>query len=93
MGKHASFAASYDRFADTLYISTPEAAERAIEDSFGIWRYGAGDHLVGVTIMDFHEVWQSDADMILHEVSTRLNLPVSLARSLLEKGIAVPSAH
>lgn len=86
------FQASYDRIADTLYIGTGEAASSAVEDEFGIWRLAADGRLVGVTIMDFQEIWGSERDNLMREVAGRLNLPSGSTQALFDKGLAVSSA-
>ena len=93
MPKQTRFTASYDRKVDTLYISTQEAAERGVAEGACIWRYDEAGHLVGVTIMDFHEIWQAGSDTLSKEVAERLELPLQLARALLETGTVVPSTH
>jgi uncharacterized protein YuzE len=79
---------SYDTGSDVLYIVIrKEAATRGVEDGNGIvWRYGADNSLIGVTIQDFHDMWDGHITLLADEISRRSDLTFDLAKAAIEAG-------
>ena len=80
------FIVRYDRGSDVLYISArQEAAAKGVEDRRGIvWRYDKDGNLIGVTIMDFGELWTGKHDELAGELSRRFHVPASDVEDALE---------
>ncbi len=70
------FRATYDRNADVLYlVARREAAVKGIEDGRGIvWRYDMTGTLIGVTIMDYKELWIGREQQLANELAPRFRV-------------------
>lgn len=80
------FKALYDREADVLYISTHDApAARGVEDDRGIvWRYDSRGHLIGATIMDYHDHWDRQRSNLTEALAAKFAIPQGTAERVLE---------
>jgi len=84
-----AFHVTYDRRADTLYISTQRAAAaRGVEDSHGIvWRYGPDGVLIGATIMDFGDLWSDKPEELATELAKRFDMPRAQTMIVVERAL------
>lgn len=76
----------YDRFADVLYITTPDnAPAKASEDDEGLlWRYSVSDgHLVGATVMDYAGFWKQHRSSLASRVSKMFKVSLTDAKKAL----------
>jgi len=80
----------YDRRADVLYLFTDENSPAvACEDELGIvWRYVNGRHLVGATVIDFHELWADRLDELASALAKGFRLPAKRTEKVLAKAYA-----
>jgi hypothetical protein len=89
-----SFVVTYDRRADTLYITQPIAASRGELDEVGIvWRYGPDGALVGATVMDFRELWTAHQEDLARRLALAFSAPLDQALMLVSKGLGPRAAH
>lgn len=81
------FRLSYDRCADTLYVSTKaDGGSDARIDRFGVvWRYDRSGALVGATVMDFRERWPAERAGLTQRFAKRFALPQEDAEVVLER--------
>jgi uncharacterized protein YuzE len=68
---NSSLTVSYDRRTDVLYINVEhEPSVTAVEDSAGfVWRYSHSGALIGVTLVDFRELWAKRHDVLTQAVN------------------------
>ena len=94
MSDVSSFTVSYDRRADTLYITQPIAAVRGVQDKSGIiWRYDASGKLIGVTVMDFVELWKADPNALAAKIAERFDMPIPQASIIVNHALGLRSTH
>lgn len=86
-----SFRVRYDSRADVLYLSTEQATgSKAFFDTDGIvWRYDPDGTLVGATIMDLHDRWDSERAALVTRIARRFDMPPSQAASVLQEAFAM----
>ncbi len=90
----SSFTVSYDRRADTLYITQRVDAARGVQDKFGIiWRYDNNGCLIGATVMDFRELWAADPRELVERLAEKFDLPIPQASVIIYKALELPSNH
>jgi hypothetical protein len=83
-----SLVVTYDRRADTLYVTQPIAAARGEMDEVGIvWRYGPGGELVGATIMDFGELWTGNQLELAQRLADAFCVPLEHALTVVDRGL------
>jgi hypothetical protein len=81
----SEFETAYDQAADVLYVTTgangPALAE---EDEDGlVWRRSVGDGaLVGLTVVDFAEVWQARLPTLIGSFAQRFSVPEPAAQAV-----------
>jgi uncharacterized protein YuzE len=85
MPRIGPFNVAYDHDSDVLYVSIRrEAAMRGVEDKFGtVWRYDKDGELLGVTIVDFREVWADRGVALAEEISQGFKVPVGSAMAVI----------
>lgn len=79
---------TYDRIADTLYVTFKRAGHPAVgreEGEPGVyWRYDLkSGKLVGVTILDFEEVWLPQLDQLIDALAARFDISRDQASDVL----------
>jgi uncharacterized protein YuzE len=86
MSNASSFNVLYDRDSDVLYISKrSEAAGKGIESPHGVvWRYNINGELIGVTVIDYHDRWNTKQTELISAIADRFNIPQSAARRVLD---------
>ena len=85
MSDSKSFNVTYDRDSDVLYISARrDSAVHGIEDPVGIvWRYGRDGELIGVTIIDYGELWYPRREELAGRLSQGFHIPVGQIDAIL----------
>jgi uncharacterized protein YuzE len=85
MSDFKSFNVTYDRGSDVLYISSRrEAAARGIESPVGIvWRYDRDGELIGVTIIDYSELWYTRRSELAEQLSKGFEIPIGQVNAIL----------
>lgn len=83
-------AASYDRSADTLYVTASRLGSPAIsreEDAPGVyWRYDRSTgQLVGVTILDFEDYWLPQLDRLIDALAEKFDISKAQASRVLKR--------
>lgn len=79
-----SLRGDYDSGADVLYLSTQQkAATRCNQEETGLFYRYDGDVLIGITVLNFHNVWMDKIDQLLMEVSTKFQIPKSEVEAVL----------
>lgn len=76
---------SYDRLADTFYITlSKEKVRRSVEDDDGlVWRYDERGAAVGVTVQAYHRLWAGRLNVLAQRIAQPLSVEVSaIARRL-----------
>lgn len=76
MSGSMSLQVTYDSDSDVLYIVTKkERATKGIEDSQGIvWRFGPHGDVIGVTIVDYRDLWSGRQDELAGTLAHRLHV-------------------
>lgn len=86
-----SFNVSYDRRTDVLYISTRSAdgIDARLDRNGIVWRYDATGQLVGATIMDFHDRWHDQQNVLAGKLAKRFHLPEPQAHIVLDQAFSL----
>jgi uncharacterized protein YuzE len=84
------FNVTYDSASDVLYISTVKvAAARGVEDEHGIlWRYAGNGELIGVTILDYRDLWYGRRRELAREMARKFHVPAGATERVLERVLA-----
>ncbi len=80
---------TYDRTADTLYVTFKRAGHPAVgreEGEPGVyWRYDLkSGKLIGVTILDFEEFWRPQLDQLIDALATKFSISRDEASNVLK---------
>jgi uncharacterized protein YuzE len=89
MDKSRPAVARYDPDADVLYLTLRrEAATRGVEDERGmVWRYGSDGVLVGVTVIDFRDIWLPQKAALADEISRHSSISFGQASEAIESAV------
>jgi len=89
MPRSVSFNVTYDAGGDVLYVTSRiDPKTRMVEGDYGlVWRYGSGGDPIGVTIVDFREIWSGRPDDLARELASRFDIPELQALNVVEHAL------
>ena len=93
MSQFVSFNVTYDAGGDVLYITSRiDPRTRMVEGDYGlVWRYGSGGDPIGVTVVDFREMWSARPEELARQLATRFDIPEPQALNVVEHALEDPS--
>jgi hypothetical protein len=89
MPRSVSFNVTYDAGGDVLYITSRiDSRTRMVEGDYGlVWRYGSGGDPIGVTVIDFREIWSDRPEELAHQLADRFDIPEPQALNVVEHAL------
>jgi uncharacterized protein YuzE len=89
MSNPSPFKVDYDAITDVLYISKRRVpAVKGIEDEFGrVWRYDSNGELIGLTVLDFLDMWNEKKSVLANEISEQFSVSRAQARFVLDHAV------